>query len=56
MKRVEKGQMSKQADQKGQSAQNRMGRGAGARHKARRSWSVDPGEQVKPQVELEGEC
>ena len=55
-KGAEKGRTSRQADRKGRSARNRTGRGARARREARRSRSVDPAEQMEPQVELEGEC
>ena len=53
---VGKGHMSRQAEQEGRGIQNRTGRGARARHEARRSWSEEPEKHEKPQVELEGEC
>ena len=55
-KGARKGRTSRQADQKGQGARNRTGRGTRARREASRNWSDDLEEREEPQVELEGEC
>ena len=56
IKGAKKGCVSKQADQKSRSMQNRTSRGEQARREAKRNQNDDPGEQEEPQVDLEGEC
>ena len=53
-KGAEKGHVSRQADQKGQSVRTQTGRGARRRRGARRNRSGDPEDHEEPQVELEG--